>query len=333
MPGDYDIEYASPWAGANYLPLSQKFFGAERGTCTEAAQWDANTWLALEKLARCNPEAGVHFQEAALYNRAKDLEGGKGTALAASTVPDPWYKQIVPNFKKVSTDSLPSGYDSGNTFTSVCINTSIYLPWLTSRCLQAGVVFKRAILNHVSEASQIHHSRARADVVVNCTGLSALTLGGVEDTNMTPARGQTVLVRNEADAMYACSGCDDGEDEVCYMMQRAAGGGTLLGGCYQKGNWDPQIDPNLAMRIMARCVKLCPSLTNGKGPEHLSIIRHGVGLRPVRVRGTRIEKEKIGDLWVVHNYGHGGYGYQSSYGCSQVVLELVSSILNPQAKL
>lgn len=21
MPGDYDVEYASPWAGANYLPL------------------------------------------------------------------------------------------------------------------------------------------------------------------------------------------------------------------------------------------------------------------------------------------------------------------------
>jgi len=23
MPGDYDIEYASPWAGANYLPYVQ----------------------------------------------------------------------------------------------------------------------------------------------------------------------------------------------------------------------------------------------------------------------------------------------------------------------
>jgi glycine/D-amino acid oxidase-like deaminating enzyme len=23
MPGDYDIEYASPWAGANYMPLSR----------------------------------------------------------------------------------------------------------------------------------------------------------------------------------------------------------------------------------------------------------------------------------------------------------------------
>lgn len=24
MPGDYDIEYASPWAGADYLPLVAK---------------------------------------------------------------------------------------------------------------------------------------------------------------------------------------------------------------------------------------------------------------------------------------------------------------------
>ena len=60
-------------------------------------------------------------------------------------------------------------------------------------------------------------------MVVNCTGLSARKLGGVEDKNMYPARGQTVLVRNEADAMYANSGCDDGKEEVCYLMQRAAG--------------------------------------------------------------------------------------------------------------
>lgn len=25
MPGDYDIEYASPWAGANYLPCVNHF--------------------------------------------------------------------------------------------------------------------------------------------------------------------------------------------------------------------------------------------------------------------------------------------------------------------
>ena len=43
------------------------------------------------------------------------------------------------------------------------------------------------------------------------------------DEKITPARGQTVLVRNEADVMASNSGTDDGDDEVCYIMQRAAG--------------------------------------------------------------------------------------------------------------
>lgn len=61
---------------------------------------------------------------------------------------------------------------------------------------------------------------------------------------------------------------------------------------------------------MKRAVDLCPSLTGGRGIEHLDIIRHGVGLRPLRLGGTRLEKERIDNCWVVHNYGHGGYGYQ-----------------------
>ena len=102
------------------------------------------------------------------------------------------------------------------------------------------------------------------------------------------------------------------------------GGGTLLGGSYQKGNWDSQIDLSLANRIMKRAVELCPSLTGGKNLEHLSIVRHSVGLRPLRIGGPRLEKEKIDGTWVVHNYGHGGYGYQCSYGCSQVAVGLVA---------
>lgn len=84
---------------------------------------------------------------------------------------------------------------------------------------------------------------------------------------------------------------------------------------------------------MKRAVDLCPSLTGGKGIEHLDIIRHGVGLRPVRLNGVRLEKEKIGDVWMIHNYGHGGYGYQSSYGCSEVAVKLVEEALNPRPRL
>jgi len=115
------------------------------------------------------------------------------------------------------------GYSNGSTFTSVCIDTAIYLPWLKSQCLKAGVVFKRGIFQHISEAASAHHSHRKADVILNCTGLSARKLGGVMDQNMVPARGQTVLVRNEAKEMCDSSGTDDGDDEVCYVMQRAAG--------------------------------------------------------------------------------------------------------------
>lgn len=84
---------------------------------------------------------------------------------------------------------------------------------------------------------------------------------------------------------------------------------------------------------MKRAVELNPALTNGKGIEDLSVIRHGVGLRPLRDGGPRIEKEKIGRGWVVHNYGHGGYGYQSSYGCAQDVVKLVEEVLEVKPRL
>lgn len=65
----------------------------------------------------------------------------------------------------------------------------------------------------------------------------------------------------------------------------------------------------------------------------MSVIRHGVGLRPMRKDGPRVEKEKIANVWVVHNYGHGGYGYQSSYGCAAEVERLIESILKEKARL
>lgn len=139
--------------------------------------------------------------------------------------------------------------------------------------------------------------------------------------------------------MSTVSGTDDGPDEATYIMHRAAGGGCVLGGCLQKDNWESAPDPNLAIRIMKRCVDLCPALVpKGKGIEALSIIRHGVGLRPMRNGGIRIGKETIQGrdgqrLLVVHNYGHGGYGYQTSYGCSHAAKKLVEEALQQKAKL
>ena len=114
---------------------------------------------------------------------------------------------------------------------------------------------------------------------------------------------------------------------------------------------------------MKRCVELVPELVQGKHPAEaqpppnsiertgtqvsgadiakLSVIRHGVGLRPCREGGVRLAKEKLeadggksekkhgkGDVWVVHDYGHAGYGYQSSYGCSMEVVRLVGECVD-----
>jgi D-amino-acid oxidase len=304
----------------------------------------------LARLARDVPEAGIHFQgshprcspkyntvlaettlDYLLYSRSKDSETGQSPKEHMSR--SPWFKDVVPNFRVLSKHELPLGMQFGTAFTSVCINTAIYLPYLVGQCLKNGVVIRREVLTHISEAASLHHSGMKVDVVVNCTGLLASKLGGVMDQDLVPARGQIVVVRNTPGVMITTSSTDDGEDELCYIMERAAGGGTILGGTYQKGNWDSQPDPNQALRIMTRAVEICPALTGGKGIEALSIIRHGVGLRPLRLSGVRIEKEKIGATWIVHNYGHGGWGYQGSYGCTERAIELVEEVLTPKSKL
>jgi D-amino-acid oxidase len=238
-------------------------------------------------------------------------------------------------FRSLPKESLGPGIDSATAFTSVCINTAIYLPWLVSQCLKNGVTFRRAVFSHISEASSSGFGPgfAKVDLVVNCTGLGASQLGGVADKSVFPARGQIVVVRNDAGKMLDVSGTDDGDSEACYVMTRAAGGGTILGGSYQLGNWDSQVDPNLAIRIMERAIKLCPTLTGGKGIKDLDIIRHGVGLRPVRSCGTRVEKERIDGVWIVHNYGAGGAGYQSSYGCAQAAVDLIEAAMAERANL
>lgn len=240
---------------------------------------------------------------------------------------NPWFKSMFDDYRELKPEELIAGHESGCEYTGVCINVAIYLPWLVGQCLKNGVVVKRAVLSDISDAKAMSHTGRPATIIVNATGLGSHKLGGVADAALTPARGQTVLVRNEATPMLASSGCEDGPTEILYIMQRAAGGGTILGGTYDLGNWDPTPDPAIAARIMQRVVEARPEIAGGKGVDGLSVVRHAVGLRPYRKGGVRIEEEKLDDeTWVVHNYGHAGWGYQGSYGCGERVVELVNKI-------
>src|ERR1700761_2447184 len=50
------------------------------------------------------------------------------------------------------------------------------------------------------------------------------------------------------------------------------------------------------------------------------IFRITVCLRPFRAAGPRQDVERLGDKYVVHNYGHGGSGWSLSWGSADVVV-------------
>lgn len=99
-----------------------------------------------------------------------------------------------------------------------------------------------------------------------------------------------------------------------------------MGGCYELDNFDSKVDPQLAARFLKTCVAFCPGLVKpNEGVEGLEIIRHGVGLRPVRKTGVRIEKEKSNSNGpaIIYCYGHGGWGYQTSWASADMVYQMV----------
>ncbi|CAK7205405.1 D-amino acid oxidase [Sporothrix eucalyptigena] len=321
------------------------------------SRWEHDTWPELQRLAKEVPEAGIHFQKALVLRRAKPIEvsadGKKPSLSEALFDEDPWFRTLMPDFRDLPADEVLEGYVSGSEFTSVCINTALYLPWLVGQCRANGVVLRRAVLKHIAEAAtyadlQVQPNGTTAKkvdinhkdtIIVNCSGLLACRLGGVMDKAVQPARGQVVVVRDELAPMLAVDNVGDAygvppQNEILYSMMRAGGGGTIIGGTYQVGNWESQPDPNTASRLLARIAATHPTLrAAGKTAADLDVIRHGVGLRPYREGGVRIESEQIdllegdGKVWVVHNYGHSSWGYQGSYGCSNRVVELVAEIV------
>jgi len=138
-------------------------------------------------------------------------------------------------YRDISPEELPAGAKAGFSITSVSINPQIYLPYLQSQLLLLGTQFVRRDLSHISESFKLTSPSPSA--VVNATGISAFKLGGVVDKNIYPTRGQTILVANMCSKMYFRSADSRLAEEPTYVIPRAFGGGTILGGCRQHDNW------------------------------------------------------------------------------------------------
>lgn len=225
-----------------------------------------------------------------------------GTELLAAEAPDPWWAEAVPGLVKVT--DVPAGYAAGWRFPSPVVDMSRYLPWLEARLAEHGVVPEAAALRDLREVD---------GPVVNCAGLGAREL--VPDREMTPVRGQVVLVDGvDVDEWVV----DDGDGRaLTYVVPRTDD--VVVGGTAEEGVDDLTVDPATAAAVLDRATALVPALADAR------VVRHRVGLRPGRPT-VRLEAERRDGRPVVHCYGHGGAGVTLSWGCAADVAALVAEV-------
>ncbi|KAF2277856.1 FAD dependent oxidoreductase [Westerdykella ornata] len=321
FPGDRSIEYTSPWAGANWCSFANDNGPLER--------YDEVTFRRFEEiLEKEGPECGLgRMGMWGVWDSPVE-----DTDLLTPQTGKIWYEELVGGITPLSEKDLPTGavfgIDVKSTFR---INTQVYLQWLQARALNKNISLIR---RHYPSLTSLLSSFPNTTALFNCSALGSLSLTDVRDTSLYPTRGQTVLVAEPEvpiPRMYIRSP-KRSDPDCAYVFPRPLGGGVILGGSREEGDWNGEPDMALAEKIMKSCCELCPEL--GPRWQDLQVISHNVGLRPSRKGGVRVELERWSNgVPVVHNYGHSGAGYQSSWGTAERAVELVKEALAARAKL
>ena len=331
VPGDSSIEYTSPWAGAHWRTHATPETPVQ-------CDWDVQTynyWLDQLERERGDhklPRSGIKLLETREYWDGQVKE-------------ELWWAPHVRNFRQLSTYNEPVRSCNDRAlaagaptvqfacaYDAMCINVPQYLLYLQekARLLGAKVIKARLPVHDGFEAALsaaedlvLVHGRPQIDCTVNATGLGAFKL--CSDTAMYPIRGQTVLVKGEAD--NTCSRVGDGYGG--YYIPRPGSGTTILGGTKQVDNWDEKVDSETTRKILERNSLILPELRTGDPSVNcgFEVVSVQCGLRPARKGGPRMEKEIVDGKKVVHAYGHAGGGYQNSIGSARLARKLVEESL------
>jgi D-amino-acid oxidase len=252
----------------------------------------AASYRTFARLAQEHPESGV-----SLVNLTK---------LGKRPVPSAYGLTSDHEFQPCTSQELPAGFPEGYTARLPFIDPNCYLPYLRRTFAdRGGATFSREIPN-------LSALQACGSIVINCAGLGARRTA--DDAAVYPVRGQTVRTEKLPEPVFLL---DDTDDHLpTYVFTR--GDECLLGGTAESQDWDETPSDATQLSILQRCQVMEPRL------KKVAILGSSVGLRPARHR-LRLElciEAGTGNL-VIHNYGHGGFGFTVSWGCAEQVLFLL----------
>jgi len=319
------IRYTSLWAGAHHVSH------ADGDKKQEAI--DSETFKVMWELSKPGGEAEGAFLR---LHQTDYYYDGRNTHLD-------W----MPDFKPLEENSLIDGAKTGCTFTTFTIDTPVYCNYLLSRFFARGGTIVRASVQHIDQIAQggahvFTPSRAgrgpAVDAIVACPGLGARTLGGVEDKDVYPTRGQVVMLRAPW-VKFGRTASHLADGLWSYIIPRRSGD-VIVGGTKEENDWYPVARPEATLEILQRALALCPELAPPEIRAQRAptvddlrsiVIEEGCGFRPSRKGGLRLDVDHVegvkGKIPVVFNYGHSGGGYQSSWGTADIALGLLEKSL------
>ncbi|KAG0032446.1 hypothetical protein BGZ81_010892 [Podila clonocystis] len=307
-------DYASTKAGAHWRTMCDE----DDLRCQE---YDRVSYRTFQELAK-EPESGVNILQAVDYFDHNPTGRSEGL---------PWWSKVVQEFKQIAgTAEFPIAYS----YKTPVITPAIYLHYLQHQFQAAGGHIQHRQLSHVTEAALWVGTKPKpVRVIVNCTGFKARTLGGVNDQACFQTRGQTAIVR--ASWVHETITWISKNGNLMYIIPRS-NGEVVLGGShepYQNGTTvSGAKTTHILKTIMNRYPKILTpgtSAATAANPDLLSkfdIVDQRVGFRPSRIGGVRVEVEHgraNQSVIIAHNYGHGGAGYQSSWGTAYHLLRLI----------
>ncbi|RPB24000.1 nucleotide-binding domain-containing protein, partial [Terfezia boudieri ATCC MYA-4762] len=305
-PGDKSIDYTSPWAGAHWRPHAAV-------DELELQKYEMATFRYWTEMVKKVPkeECGVTILPDTYF-----WDSGNPETISAL-----WWPNLIPNIRMIPESDLIPGTTLGMMYHSFCIDVPMYLDYLVGKLGDLGVKTITAEVDTLEDVFEL--PGIEDDVVVgmvNCTGMGALNL--VPDEKVYPMKGQTVIVKGRAKQITFRKG----EGYVAYVVPRIGEEITVLGGTQGVRDWDPEPNSAVTEEILKRCKAIAPELLNEKG--EFEIIAVQAGRRPSREGGPRVALVKhAGGKFICHNYGHGGAGYQSSFGSAMEVVSLVNGFL------